>query len=245
MNRVKRLAVLYFLCFALPLIPHTAHSDERERLFVHTINLNPAHKQLGPDGFAARVDSIAKMLLDDLESSTRSWDLIALSETYCEPRGIFKACTGTPHRCLFRGPDNSGQTIDKKLTTPCLAAYLQLNKGRAGKPKETINRQEGSVGFVARGEKFEIPDGVIKHKLLGGTWFKPSGKRVLGARLRIKSTGHILPFYTTEVGCGVPTDPETLASNETKQIQDLISVVKTWWRSGDLTPVVVGTFNLT
>jgi hypothetical protein len=245
MNGVKRLVVLCFLYFALPLIPHTAHSYERERLSVHTINFNPAHKELGPDGLAAGVGSIARILLDDLESGTRSWDLIGLSQAYCEPRGIFEACTKTPHLCLSGGPDDSGQAIAKKPTTPCLAAYLQLNKGRAGLPEAPINRQKGSVGFLARGEKFEILDGAVNNKALGGTWFKPSGKRVLGARLRIKSTGHILPFYTTEVGFEISRESETAASDATKQIQDLISAVKAWWRSGDLTPLVVGTFNLT
>jgi hypothetical protein len=245
MNRVKRLVVPCLLFFALPLIPHTGHSYERERISVHTINLNPAHKQLGPDGLAASVDSIAKILLDDLESGTRSWDLIGLSEAYCEPRGIFEACTKTPHRCLSHDPDDPGPSIGKKLTTPCLATYLQLNNDRKGTPDANINRQKGSIGFLARGEKFEILGGLVKKKALGGTWFKPSGKRVLGARLRIKSTGHILPFYTTEVGCGVPRDPKTAASIEAKQIQDLILAIKNWWRSGDLTPVVVGTFNLT
>ena len=245
MNGFKRLVVLCFFFFALPLMPHTAHTYQRERISVHTINLNPAHKELGPDGLAASVDRIAKILLGDLESGTRSWDLIGLSEAYGEPRGIFKAWTKTPHRCLSGGPDNSGSTIGKKLTTPCLAAYLHRNNGPAGTPKATFNRQKGSVGLLARPEKFEIVDGVVNHKLLGGTWFKPSGKRVLGARLRIKSTGHIFPFYTTDVGCGVSQNRETAATSETKQIQDLISAVKTWWRPGDLTPLIVGTFNLT
>jgi hypothetical protein len=244
MNTVKRLVLPCLLFFALPLIPHTAHSHERDRISVHTINLNPAHKELGPAGLAASVDSIAKILLDDLESGTRSWDLIGLSEAYCEPRGIFEACTKTPHRCLAHDPDDSGPGIRKKLTTPCLATYLQLNKGRKGTPDANINRQKGSVGFLARGEKFEILGGLVKNKALGGTWFKPSGKRALGARLQIKSTGHIFPFYTTNVGAGVSRDPKTAASIETKQIQDLISAIKNWWRSGDLTPLVVGTFNL-
>jgi hypothetical protein len=245
MNPVKRLVGLCLLLLALPLIAHTAHSYERERISVHTINLNPDHKELGPDGLAARVDSIAKIFLDDLESGTRSWDLIGLSEAYCEPQGVFKACTKTPHPCLSSDPDDSGPSIGKKLTTPCLATYLQLNKGREGTPKQTINRQKGSVGFLARGEKFEILGGLVKNRPLGGTWSRPSGKRVLGARLRIKSTGHIFPFYTTNVGSGVSRDPETAASIETKQIQDLILAIKNWWRSGDLTPLVVGTFNLT
>ncbi|UCH06096.1 MAG: hypothetical protein JSV55_08030 [Deltaproteobacteria bacterium] len=245
MNTVKRLVVPCLLFFALPLIPHTAHSHERERISVHTINLNPAHKELGPDGLAASLDSIAKILLDGLVSGTRSWDLIGLSEAYCEPRGIFEACTKTPHRCLSHDPDDLGPSIGKEFTTRCLATYLQLNKGRKGTPDANINRQKGSVGFLARGEKFEILGGLVKNKALGGTWFKPSGKRVLGARLRIKSTGHIFPFYTTNVGAGVSRDPKTGASIETKQMQDLISAIKNWWRSGDLTPVVVGTFNLT
>ena len=245
MNRVKRLVVLCFLFFALPLFPHTTHAHERERVSVHKINLNPAHEQLGPDGLAGRVDTIAKILLDDLESGSRSWDLIGLSEAYCEPRGVFNTCTETPHRCLSRGPDDSGPIIGKNLTTDCLAGYLQVNKGRAGTPKADINRQKGTVGFVARDEKFEILDGVVNNKLLGGTWFRASGKRVLGARLRIKSTGQILPFYTADIGLGVSREPGTAASNQTKQIQDLISAVKTWWRSGDLTPLVVGTFNST
>jgi hypothetical protein len=245
MNGFKRLALLLFLFFALPLFPHKTHAHERERLSVHKINLNPAHEKLGPDGLAGRVDTVAKVLLDDLKSGTRSWDLIGLSQAYCEPQGIFNTCTETPHRCLSHGLDESGSTLGKQLTTHCLAGSLQGKTGRMGTPKADIIRQKGTVGFVVRQEKFEILDGVVNNKVLGGTWFKASGKRVLGARLRIKSTGHILPFYTADVGPGVSRETGMAASNQTKQIQDLISAVKTWWRSGDLTPLVVGTFNLT
>ena len=245
MNRANGLVALCFFLFALALMPCRAHTYERERISVHTINLNPAQKDLGPDDVTARVDSTAKILLGDLESGTRSWDLIGLSGAYCEQEGILKACIKTPHRCLSRGPDDSGSSIGTELTIPCLAAYLQLNKGRENTPKQTINRQKGSVGFLARGEKFEIVDGAVNHKSLGGTWFRLSGKRVLGARLRITSTGHILPFYTTDIGLGVPENPEASATNETTQIQDLISTAKSGWRPGDLTPLVVGTFNLT
>ena len=118
MNRVKSLVVLCFFFFALPLFPHTTHAHERERLSVHKINLNPAHEQLGPDGLAGRVDTIAKVLLGDLESGRRSWDLIGLSEAYCEPRGVFNTCTETPHRCLSRGPDAVSYTHLTLPTTP-------------------------------------------------------------------------------------------------------------------------------
>ena len=244
MNRGKRCVVLGFLFFVLPLFPHTTQAHERERLSVHKINLNPTHEELGPDALARRVNAVATLLRNDLESGTRSWDLIGLSQAYCEPRGIFNTCAETPHRCLSHGPDDSSSTPGKQLSTHCLAGSLQGKTGRIGTPKANITRQKGTVGFVAREEKFEILDGVVNNKALGGTWFRASGKRVLGARLRIKPTGHILPFYAAEVGSGVSPETGTAASTKAKQVEDLISAVKTWWRSGDLTPLVVGTFSL-
>jgi len=205
-----------------------------------------AYDVIDSEDFAGRLDTIANLLLRDLDSGNRSWDLIGLSGAYSKRQGTFVTLKEMSHPCRCYNAGHPGWTAGEKLTTRCLASYLQKKKGWTDEvvPKIDVNHQKGEIGLIARQEKYDVLDGVVYKKLLGRTWFGIARKRVLGTRLRIKDTGHILPFYATHISSGVqPFRPGTSANNTTKQVRDLVSAIKNWWHPGDLTPIVVGTFN--
>ena len=246
MKPVKTFALLFFAVFGLSILLSAAHAQDRVRCAIHTINLNMAYDVIYSEDFAERVETIANLLLKDLDSGNRSWDLIGLSGAYSKRQGTFVTLKEMSHPCNCYNAGHPGWTAGEKLTTRCIANYLQKKKGWTDGvgPKIDIKHQKGEIGLIARDEKFEVLDGVVYKKLLGKTWFGKARKRVLGTRLHIKDTGHILPFYSTRIGPGVHSfSPRTSANNKTKQVRDLVSAIKKWWHPGDLTPVVVGTFN--
>jgi hypothetical protein len=246
MKPVNTFTLLCFAVFGSLALLSTAYAQDRVRCAIHTINLNMAYDVIDSENFARRLDTIANLLLRDLDSGNRSWDLIGLSGAYSKRQGTFVTLKEMSHPCRCYNAGHPGWTAGKKLTTRCLASYLQKKKGWTDEvvPKIDINHQKGEIGLIAREEKYDVLDGVVYKKLLGRTWFGMARKRVLGTRLRIKDTGHILPFYATHISSGVqPFHPGTSANNTTKQVRDLVSAIKNWWHPGDLTPIVVGTFN--
>ena len=160
------------LCGSLALLS-TAYAQDRVRCAIHTINFNMAYDVIDSEHFAARLDTIANLLLSDLDSGNRSWDLVGLSGAYSKRQGTFVTLKEMSHACRRYNAGHPGWTAGEKLTTRCLASYLQKKKGRTDEvePKIDINHQKGEIGLIARQGKFEVLDGVVYKKLLGKTWF--------------------------------------------------------------------------
>jgi len=246
MRPVRTFTLLWFAVFGSLALLSTAYPQERVRCTIHAINLNMAYEVIDSEDIAERLDTIASSFLRYLDSGNRSWDLIGLSGAYSKFQGTFVTLKEMSHPCRCYNAGHPGWTAGEKLTARCLANYLQKKKGwkHGIRPKIDINHQKGEIGLIAREGKFELLDGLVYQKLLGRTWFGTVRRRVLGTRLRIKDTGHILPFYATHISSGAQSfPPGTSANNSTKQIRDLVSAIKNWWHPGDLTPIVVGTFN--
>lgn len=237
--------------FALTLFPSlaalaTAHAQDRVRCAIHAINLNIVANGQNGDAYADRLDAIARSLIGELDSRNRSWDLVGLVGAYSRPQGTFPTFEEMHHPCRCYANDYPVLTAGEKLTTHCLADYFQRKESRIDKTESQVHQslQKGEIGLIAKGPKFEILNGTVYETLLGTTWFGKARRRVVGARIRIRDTAHILPFYATHINPALPASRnKTPVYSTRKQVRDLVSAIKGWWQQGDLTPVVVGTFS--
>jgi hypothetical protein len=121
------------------------------------------------------------------------------------------------------------------LAAECFDASL-----RGGIPSDLFF-QHGEIAIIARREKFEHTGSQVMTKRLGYKWFGTVRRHVLGVRLTIKETGHVLPFFSTHI---TSFEDEWYTRDQAKaQLEDLNSAIRHWWKRGDLTPIVVGDFN--
>jgi hypothetical protein len=160
--------------------------------------------------------------------SARQWDLIGLNECFAKRTGTYDVnYVEQEFVCL--------ETNCCKLAAECFDAGL-----RAGSSSDLFF-QKGEIGIVARNEKFERADDHVMTKRLGYRMFNTLRRHVLGVRLTVKETGHVIPFFSTHISAF--EDKWWTRDQHRVQLEDLVSAIRQWWKRGDLTPIVVGDFN--
>lgn len=206
------------------------YSQEKQRIAVYNINLgNTNFDNIPAEEFANRIVSVGNQIIERTSSGMSSWDLIGLNECFARKvnkHGFFWCDRYYSEKNVPCQPTNT-----ESLTAPCLASYLTFTSGN------NINNysfQLGEVGIVAMGELM-VPIESKAWRIGNRPLPCKLRRQLVGTRFRINTTGHILPFFSTHIG---PDDMKK------KQLEDLVSDIKDWWKPGDLTPVVVGDFNM-
>lgn len=210
---------------------------------IYNVNLRWIASTPGRD-FARRLKNIALTIaeLDNLRG--KAGNLFGFSEAYhtTEAEGwilFYKSIPG-----LIPCPLNGSQNQD--TTHHCFFCnwFWALNaklRDREGETLGAFGHQCGEVAILARRDIFEMVSRshFITADIGPSAWgpFDWGARRryLIGARLQIKGTKYVLPFYSVHLSA-------------TKRYQKdeclkIIEIVKENWVPGDLTPVVVGDFN--
>lgn len=202
----------------------------KEIISIHNINLGHGEfDKIPPVEFAERIRVTGDQIVEDVKAGKTSWDILGLNECFAKKTrkigGIWcdKYYKEKTVPCLV--------TNTQSYTASCLSSFLTAGFGNN---VNNYSFQEGEVGTVANGKLFDVIEEkawrIGKRPLLCEL-----RRQVVGTRLRINSTGHILPFFSTHISSD--------ASKREDQIRHLIAAIKELWQPGDLTPIVVGDFN--
>jgi len=177
--------------------------------------------------YAKRLENVAGKLLAKDATAGISWDLIGLCEGYFN---MDSSILGAAHH--DRAPIPCPPTGSQIFTPACFDTLL------SGGQLQNFSYQAGDAGVVARSSRFELIGDPVNEKI-GMTAPRTLRYRVVGGRFKIIGTPFILPFFSVHIAVA-----DTPSAVRRSQLNDLLRVVDEEWREGDLTPVIVGDFNM-
>lgn len=203
---------------------------------IYNANLKKWDPPVSKDEYAGRVKNIARKIAEKDNNRRRAGNLFGLVEAYWEDTGWWtKTNIKKPIPC----PQNGGEI--EQYTHDCFYnKWLQfLDEGLKRDQIGGFGEQWGDVAILATSNIFELESGTnyIKERIGPGGWHRLKYK-LIGARLRLKGTNFVLPFYVVHLN----TQSHD-GGRQTSSCKDIRRIVKDNWVRGDLTPIVVGDFN--
>lgn len=210
---------------------------------IYNANLSGIASTPGRD-FARRLKNIALTIAELDNMRGKAGNLFGFSEAYHTTTGgrlsRFQESIPGLIPCPLNGTQNQDTTHHCFFCNWFGALNAKL-RDREGETLGAFGHQCGEVAILARRDIFEMVSGsdFITANIGPPAWgpFDWGSRRryLIGARLQVKGTKYVLPFYSVHLS--------GIKRYQKDECRKIIEIVKDNWVEGDLTPVVVGDFN--